>query len=85
MNSVAVSFPCQKFMFSTFLRKSEIHVFHISTEIRKFMNFRSGFISLPEIHVFHISTEIWKVMNSRRVQMLALDIVSANRRLYVVC
>ena len=36
---------------------------HMSTKIRKVMNFCSDLISLTEIHVFHISTEIRKFMN----------------------
>ena len=37
--------------------------FRMSTEIRKFMNFCSAFISLTEIHVFSMSTEIRRFMN----------------------
>ena len=42
---------------------TEIHVFRMSTEIRKILNFCSAFISLTEIHVFSMSTEIRKFMN----------------------
>ena len=48
---------------SAFISLTEVHVFSMSTAIRKFMNFCSAFIFLTEIHFLRMSTETRKFMN----------------------